>query len=115
MRIGHLDRRVTFIKPIYSLGSAKQDEIIGWEVIDSKPEVWAQKIENSGRTGVDDDRVTWSKITSWHVRFREDLNVNMRLVWNTKVYSIVTFADVDEDRNRYLKIETNFLDNVYFT
>ena len=115
MRIGRLDRRVTFIKPILVTGSGNQSEITGWEEVEDKPDVWADKIENSGRTLVDADRVTFSQTTSWIIRFREDLNVRNRLVWNTKVYEIFNISEMPNDRDRYLKIETNFLDNIYFT
>lgn len=115
MRIGRLDRRITLIKPILVTGSSNQDEITGWEVIDNNPDVWADKIDNSGRTLVDGDRVAFSQTTSWIIRFREDLNVRMRLVWNTKVYEVFNISEISKDRDRYLKIETNFLDNIYFT
>jgi SPP1 family predicted phage head-tail adaptor len=115
MRIGHLDRRITLIQPIITTGDSNEDKVTGWEVLDSTPDVWAEKIENSGRTLVDADRVTFSQTTSWIIRFREDLNVRNRLVFNTKVYEIFNISEIPNDRDRYLKIETNFLDNIYFT
>ena len=92
MRIGHLDRRITLIQPIITTGDSNEDKVTGWEVLDSTPDVWAEKIENSGRTLVDADRVTFSQTTSWIIRFREDLNVRNRLVFNTKVYEIFNIS-----------------------
>lgn len=115
MDIGRLDRRITFVQPIYETGTSNEDKITGWEVIDSSPDVWAQKIENSGRTLVQNDRVTFSQVTTWIVRFREDLNVRMRLIFNTQAYEIVNIAHADKGRDRYLNITTNLLDNIYFT
>lgn len=115
MRIGRLDRRITLIQPIITTGDSNEDKVTGWEVLDSTPDVWAEKIENSGRTLIESDRITFSQITSWVIRYRSDLNIRMRVVFDTKVYEIFNISEVPNDRNRYLKIETNLLDNTYFT
>lgn len=115
MNIGRLDRRVTFVNPVYAIGTSNEDKIIGWETIDNNNTVWAQKIERSGQTLVDQDRVKFVQVTTWMVRFREDLNIRMRLVFDTQVYEIVNISEADKGRDRYLKIETSLIDNEYFT
>lgn len=116
MAIGRHDRRVTFIQPIISTGTSNEDKITSWEEIDSNPTVWARKIEEGGGTGVTADRVTHSRAVSFVVRFREDLNVRMRLVLDTLVYEIINIAEADQGgRERYLNVLTQLLDNEYFT
>ncbi len=113
--IGKHDRRVTFIQPVISTGTSNEDKITAWEEIDSNPTVWARKIEEGGSTAVNADRVTHSRATTWVIRHREDLNVRMRLVWDTQMYEIINIAEADEGRRRYLNVLTSLLDNQYFT
>lgn len=122
--IGKLDRRVTFIQPIISTGDSNEDKITGWEEIDSLPDVWAQKLEKSGNTFVQNDRITFAQQTDWNIRFRSDLNVRMRLVYDTQVYEIVNIAELSTSareksnrasRERYTRLNTTLLDNIFFT
>jgi len=115
MAIGRHDRRITFIQAVISTGTSNEDKITAWEEIDNNPTVWARKIEEGGSTAVQADRVTHSRATTWVIRFRDDLNVRMRLVWDTQVYEIVNIAEADEGRQRYMNVLTSLLDNIYFT
>lgn len=114
--IGKLDRRVTFIKEVIETGDSNEDKVTGWEVIDNNSVVWAEKIERSGSKFVQDDRISFVQQTDWRIRFRTDLNVRMRLVYDSFVYNITSIAEMsDESRKRYLMINTTLLDNIYFT
>jgi head-tail adaptor len=115
VKVGELDREITFIQAVIEQGTSGEDKITGWEVIDEYPNVSAKKIENGGGTAVLSDRITWSQQTTWVIRHRTDLNVRMRLVWDTKVYEVLNIADREEGRNRFLDVVTNLLDNEYFT
>jgi SPP1 family predicted phage head-tail adaptor len=114
-KIGTLDREITFVKPIIENGVSNEDKITGWEEIDSYPRVTARKIEQDGSTLVQSDRISFSQQTTWVIRYRDDLNVRMRLIWDTKAYEILNISEADEGRKRYLNIATQFLDNEYFT
>lgn len=114
-KIGSLDREISFIQPVIETGTSNEDKIIGWELIDTDPNVNARKIEEGGSTAVQADRVTHSRATTWVIRYREDLNVRMRLVWDTQVYEIINVAEADEGRKRYMNVLTSLLDNIYFT
>lgn len=113
--IGTLDREITFIQYVVEVGESNEDKITSWEEIATDPNVNAAKIENGGNTFVQADRLTWNQQTRWVIRWRDDLNVRMRLVWDTKVYEILNISESDESRRRFLNIETNLLDNEYFT
>ena len=114
--IGKLDRRVTFIKEVIENGDSNEDKVTGWEIIDSNDTVWAEKIERTGSKFVQDDRISFVQQTDWRIRFRTDLNVRMRLVYDTFVYNITSISEIsDEARKRYTIINTTLLDNIYFT
>lgn len=114
--IGKLDRRVTFIQPIIAQGSSNEDRITGWEEIDNEPTVWASKRERSGSVYAQADRLTYAQQTEWLIRYREDLNVRVRLVdSNSKVYEISSVAEEKGSRKRYSKIVSNLVDNTYWT
>lgn len=114
-RIGRLDREVTIIQPILEQGDSNERKITGWEVIDDYPNISARKIEQGGNTLVQSDRITFSQQTIWVIRYRDDLNVRMRLVWDTKMYEILNIAENNEGRKRYMDIVTQLLDNEFFT
>lgn len=114
-RIGTLDREITFVQPITEQGESNERKITGWEEIDNHPNINARKIETSGNTFVQSDRITFSQQTTWVIRYRDDLNVRMRLVWDTQMYEILNIAEVDEGRRRYMNVFTQLLDNEFFT
>ena len=114
--IGRLDRRVTFIQEVVTTGDSNEDKVTGWEVIDDNDTVWARKIERSGSKFVQDDRITFVQQTDWVIRYRSDLNVRMRLVYDTQVYSITNIAEHSKAaRERYSLVSTTLLDNIFFT
>ena len=116
MRLGKLDRRVTLIKPLYENGDSNEAKIIGWEALAINPDVWAERIETRGNTLVQNDRIVLSQIVDWRIRFRDDLNITMRIVdSNSQCYSIVGFREHEKGRERYKIVTTNLLDNEFWT
>ena len=113
--IGHFDREIYFIQPIINDGASNEDRIDGWELIASYPMVNAKKVDGKGNSFVFNDRLTFIQLTEWHIRYRDDLNTRLRLVYNTQVYEILSIAELPEGRNRFLKLNTNLLDQIYFT
>jgi SPP1 family predicted phage head-tail adaptor len=113
--IGRLDREITFIQSLIENGESNEDRIDGWEEIDNYPTVSAAKKELAGTVYTQNDRLTYTQQTEWIIRYRDDLNPRMRVVYSGKVYEIINITDLDESRNRWLKVTTNILDNVYFT
>lgn len=114
-QIGRLDRRVTFVKPIYETGDSNEDKIVGWEEIDSAPTVSARKEDLQGYEAMIGDRLTYVQPAKWTIRHRADLNERMRLVYKTRVYAIHSITEPGEGRRRYLEVNTKLLDNEYFT
>lgn len=113
--IGHLDREIYFIKPVIEDGDSNEDKITSWELITDDPMVNARKFDVSGNTAVIDDRLTYYQNTEWTIRHRDDINTQMRIVYNTQVYEILNILQLNEGRNRWMRITTNLLDQIYFT
>lgn len=115
INIGNLDTEIYFIQPIISNGDSNEDKIDGWELIDSYPMVTAKRYDSKGDTSVVNDRLTFSQNTEWTIRYREDLNVRMRIACDSQVFEILAISDFNESRKRYLRIYTNLLDEIFFT
>lgn len=113
--IGHMDKEIYFIRPVISDGDSNEDKIDSWELIPEDPMVNAKKFEISGNTNVIDDRMTYFQNTEWTIRYRSDLNNRMRIVHDTQVYEILSITAAEQTRNRFLRIASNLLDQVYFT
>ena len=114
-KIGRLDREITFIQRVTEQGVSNERKITEWEEIESYPNVNARKIETSGNTFIGNERIQFSQQVTWVIRYRDDLNINMRLVWDTKVYEILNIAEADESRKRFMNIVTQLIDNEFFT
>jgi SPP1 family predicted phage head-tail adaptor len=114
--IGKLDRRITFIQPVTTTGTSNEDKITAWEEIDSIPTVWASLSQSRGTVGVDQDRIIYAQTSTFIIRYRTDLNIRMRVVdEDSRCYAVLSIAEVNDNRKRYLNITTNLIDNVYFT
>jgi SPP1 family predicted phage head-tail adaptor len=109
-RVGRMDRRISFLKPIVADGDSNEDKITGWEKITTSPDVWAYKQDLKGREVVVADRVQFMYLTNWTIRYRTDLKGNYRLVHGTQVYEIITIAE-GEGRGAYTDVVTNILEN----
>lgn len=111
IRRGELDRSITFVKPVYSRGGANQDKIDSWAEIDAYPTVFARKREMNGRELVVNDQIKFMQNTEFVVVYREDINETNRIVWNDRVYEIVSITELGLQRASYLQIIAMYLDN----
>lgn len=110
-----MDRRITFIQPIYEVGDSNEEKIIGWEVIDDNPTVWASKRENKGDEIPIADQLTYSQQTHYGIRWRSDLNVRLQVVDGSQKYSILSITEIEEGRKRFLNVVTAIIQNQFFT
>ncbi len=111
IRRGELDRSITFVKPVYSRGGANQDKIESWTPIDEYPTVFARKREMNGRELVVNDQIKFMQNTEFVVVYREDISETNRIVWNNRVYEIVSIAEMGMQRGGYLQVIASYLDN----
>lgn len=115
IRRGELDREITFLKKVISDADSNADNIDAWVKVDTDPDVFARKREQTGDVLMSDQRVTYSQRTEWVVDYREDINTENRIVYNGKVYDILSVTDYEDGRERYLAIMSHLRDNETWT
>lgn len=113
--IGHLDQEIYFIEPVIVDGDSNEDKITSWQLISDDSMVNAKKFDVSGNTAVDNDRIGYFQNTEWTLRYRSDIKRTYRIVHNSQVYEIMNILTMVEGRNRWMKITSNLLDEIYFT
>lgn len=101
-QIGKLDRRITFQEMIIGDDVSNADVETGWQDIETTPEVWANVDERSGTEEFKADQLNGVKLTNFTIRYRNDLNTKLRIVYGSDIYDIQTILPLD--RNRFLKI-----------
>lgn len=101
-QIGKLDRRIIFEEKIIDENESNEDAETGWQEIATTPEVWANVDERSGTEEFKADQLNGVKLTNFTIRYRNDLNTKLRIVYGNDKYDIQTILPLD--RNRYLKI-----------
>lgn len=115
IRRGELDREITFLKKVISDAPSNADNIDDWVKVDIDPDVFARKRDQTGDVLMSDQRVTYSQRTEWVVDYREDINTENRIVYNGKVYDILSVTDYEDGRERYLAIMSHLRDNETWT
>lgn len=111
IRRGELDRSISFIKHIRSRGGANQDKVDSWALIDAYPTVFARKREMSGRELVVNEQIKFMQNTEFVVVYRDDVSVENRIVWNDRVYEIVSITELGMQRSSYLQVIAAYLDS----
>jgi SPP1 family predicted phage head-tail adaptor len=115
IRAGELDRRVTFIKAVISTPTTNEDKITGWTEVASNPTVRARKKDLPGIEVFENDRIVYKQRTVWTIRYRSDLTNQNRLVFNTKVYNILSITDNEMGRDRFTDVLTELIDTQIYT
>lgn len=107
--IGKLDRKITIQEPVYSTNDHNEDEISGWSNVVS---VWARAEQKQGSEVVDADRVTYYETTIFTIRHRTDLNVRMRIIFQSVPYRIFSITEHKGARKGYMEIAAEVMDNI---
>lgn len=109
VQIGKLDRKITFQEPVYANNDHNEDEITDWENVVS---VWAKTDQKQGSEVVDADRVTYYETTIFTIRHRTDLNVRMRIIFQSVPYRIFSIVEHKGSRKGYMEIAAEVMDNI---
>lgn len=105
INIGKLDRRITFYDKSISRG-ATNSEVVSWvEGIT----VWAHVVNDPGNEIVEADKVTFVRTTKFNVRYRE-VDVESRILFDEKVFEIVSVVEPKDGRRGMLEIIGNYLE-----
>jgi SPP1 family predicted phage head-tail adaptor len=66
-------------------------------------QVWANVVEKVGREGEDGDMIASTKKVEFIIRYRTDVNEEMRISYNSNIYKIQAIQSADA-RKAFLKI-----------
>jgi len=102
---GQLDRRIT----IQSFTTTTDDfgEVV--KSFTTLAEVWAKVEEKRGNEGEDGNQLVATKRVEFFIRYRSDINEQMRIVYNNETYKIETILNADA-RKAFQKIVTRWED-----
>lgn len=109
IRIGKLDRKITIQDPVYVNNDHNEDTIADWTEI---ARVWAKTEQRQGSEVVDADRVTYYETTFFTIRYRDDLNVRMRIIFQSVPYRIFSITEPKGTRKGYMEIAAEVMDNI---
>ena len=102
---GQLDRRIT----IQSFTTTTDDfgEVV--KSFTTLAEVWAKVEEKRGNEGEDGNQLVATKRVEFFIRYRSDINEQMRIVYSNETYKIETILNADA-RKAFQKIVTRWAD-----
>ena len=96
---GQLDRRITLQTFSESTDSFGQ-EVKSYSTLAS---VWANVTEKVGSEGEDGDMIAATKRVEFIIRYRTDVNEQMRISYNSNIYKIQAIQSADA-RKAFLKL-----------
>lgn len=102
---GQLDRRIT----IQSFTTTTDDfgEVV--KSFTTLAEVWAKVEEKRGSEGEDGNQIVATKRVEFLIRYRSDINEEMRIQYNNETYKIEAILNADS-RKAFQKIVTRWAD-----
>lgn len=112
IRRGELDRQVTFLSKIVGSNDTNEDETEGWEEVAT---VWAKVLQKEGSEQVVADQITSIIKTLIWIDWRDDITANNRVVYNTKVYNIISIVENQAERKGFLMISADLIPNQIYT
>jgi SPP1 family predicted phage head-tail adaptor len=71
--------------------------------------VWSKVVEGIGKEGEEGEQITASKKVDFFIRYRNDINEQMRVVYNSNTYKIEAIQVADA-RKAFLMIRTKWAD-----
>ena len=96
---GQLDRRIT-IQTFSETTDTFGQEVKSFSTL---AQVWANVVEKVGREGEDGEMIAATKKVEFIIRYRTDVDEEMRIVYNNNTYKIQAIQSADA-RKAFLKI-----------
>ena len=115
IRRGELDRQITFIKKVISVGASNSDHVDSWIEVATDPTVFARKKDLSGQDIIQNEQIVYTQRTEWTIDYRSDLTTENRLVYGGKVFAILAITDNESGRERYLDVMSSQLNTETWT
>ena len=102
---GQLDRRIT----IQSFNTTTDDFGEVLKSFTTLASVWAKVEEKRGDEGEDGNQLVATKRVEFFIRYRSDINEQMRITYNNETYKIEAILNADS-RKAFQKIVTRWAD-----
>jgi SPP1 family predicted phage head-tail adaptor len=100
--IGQLDRRITIQRKVIGSDVSNQHNVLDWENIPCNPVTWAYVNEKSGQEVFQADQLVGVTACDFIIRFRRDVDIEHRILYNSKVYNIQAILEIG--RREFLRI-----------
>lgn len=91
MRAGKMDRRITIERATVVGKDDFNDDVLEWGPIAT---VWAQARPNRGAERFTAAEVAGSAVMTFHIRYRDDVTVKDRILYDGKTWNIVDVREV---------------------
>jgi SPP1 family predicted phage head-tail adaptor len=114
-KVPRLDRKITLMQPVEVASTSGGPKYSGYENLDNDPEPYARIWNKLGNEVIQNDQITHVQQTIFTVRYREDINLNVKIVYNSKMYAILSFTESGETRRRFLDITAEYLKEYVIT
>jgi SPP1 family predicted phage head-tail adaptor len=101
-QIGRLDRRIIFQRPVFGQDASNQKKIAAWVNIPDSFEAFAKVDETGGNEILQAEQLNGIKSAKFTVRYREDLDLELRILYKNVPYNVKSITEVG--RKRYLEI-----------
>lgn len=112
--IASLDRRIILLNPVSVASTSKGPKYSGYSLLsDYKP--YARIVNKLGGEVIQNDQITHIQQTIFTVRYREDITLNTKIVYNGKMYAVLSHSESGETRSKYLDIIGEFLQDFEFS
>jgi SPP1 family predicted phage head-tail adaptor len=115
IRRGELDKQVSFIERIIQSSDSNEDYEGGWQLIATDHSPFARIKQLPAKDVMIADRITNVMRTELVIDYRDDITDQMRFVYKTRPYDIISITEHEESRDRYLLIVGTIVDTEIFT
>lgn len=102
---GQLDRRITIERFAETTDAFGQKN----KVFTALGNVWAKVEEKRGSEGEEGNQLVATKRVEFFIRYRSDIDEQMRIIYNNETYRIEAILNAD-DRKAFQKIVTRWAD-----
>lgn len=90
MKAGELNRRITIQEKTVTRGTSG-GEAFTWT---DKVLLWAQANDEGGKEVVENEALITVHLMDFVLRYRTDLDTEMRIIYNTKIYEILSIDEL---------------------
>lgn len=90
MNAGILNRKITFQTETFTT-NATLEKVGTWS---NTANVWAHVLVMTGHENIETARDTATRITKFKIRWRNDINESMRIVYNSRNYDITIIKEI---------------------